>query len=275
MIKNKSFRLKSTIFPIDNFAPIRENKSAWLSLDGIFSAHAKTPTIITVKRQAHETALPYFAFVISPSAPTLLPTEKFDVFISHAHKDWDLASRFKNYLEQTFSLRVFVDSAYWGNIDNLQKELNSEHLKNGKYDYKLTNRVAQHANIILATALSDMINKCELVFFLHTENSVAEVPDLLDKEATFSPWIYYELHTAVLLEKNKQVALDEAFYSATESLKQISYKLPLSEMTKLERKDFDEWESWYDFYGKDGYESNALKSLYEYIDRWMDEISGK
>lgn len=76
MIKNKSFRLKSTIFPIDNFAPIKENKSAWLSLDGIFSAHAKTPTIITVKRQAHETAPPYFASVISPSAPTLLPTEK-------------------------------------------------------------------------------------------------------------------------------------------------------------------------------------------------------
>lgn len=191
---------------------------------------------------------------------TLLPTETFDVFISHAHKDWDLAIRFKNYLEQTFSLRVFVDSLYWGNIDDLQKEWNKGHLKDGVYDYKLTNRVAQHANIILATALSDMINKCELVFFLHTENSVAEHPDLLDKDATFSPWIYYELHTASLLERNKRILLDEAFYSATESLKPVSYTLPLSEMIKLERKDFDGWEAWYDFYRMD-----ALKSLDQHI----------
>ena len=78
----------------------------------------------------------------------LLPSKRYDIFISHSHKDLELAKGFANYLYLFFKITCFIDSLYWGNIDDLQEELNAKHLytdnSNGKeyYNHQSTMEVA-------------------------------------------------------------------------------------------------------------------------------------
>ena len=58
----------------------------------------------------------------------LLPSKRYDIFISHSHKDLELAKGFANYLYLFFNVTCFIDPLYWGNIDELQNELNELHL---------------------------------------------------------------------------------------------------------------------------------------------------
>lgn len=52
---------------------------------------------------------------------------------------------------------------------------------------------------MLSSALAKMIDKCECIFFPNTPSSIN-----LNKK-TESPWIYYELNIADLVQKRKKV----------------------------------------------------------------------
>ena len=180
----------------------------------------------------------------------LLPSKRYDIFISHSHKDLELAKGFANYLYLFFNVTCFIDSLYWGNIDELQNELNELHLtydgvtKKSYYDYEKTLQVAKHADMILASALTEMIDNCECVFFLNTDNSVIRGTEAISKNETYSPWIYHEVFTTSIIRSKPRLNLNEHYQmrdSAMEQLPDISYALDLSGMTILREKDVLNW----------------------------------
>ena len=180
----------------------------------------------------------------------LLPEQSFDVFISHSHADLDLALGLKFILKSKFNLNAFVDELYWGNIDTLQDELNKRHLhkENGMnlYDHNQTMQVAAHANMILASALTGMIDKCECVFFLNTENSVQSANDVLKGVNTRSPWIYHEVYTTTVIQRHYDRGTNKRFAAVNESLKDslmptIEYPLDISKMKPINDGIIREW----------------------------------
>lgn len=182
----------------------------------------------------------------------LLPSKRYDIFISHSHKDLELAKGFANYLYLFFKITCFIDSLYWGNIDDLQEELNAKHLytdnSNGKeyYDHQSTMEVAKHANMILASALTEMIDNCECVFFLNTDNSVISGTEAINKNETYSPWIYHEVFTTSIIHRKgtgRRAALEEQQIrdNAIKPLPQFIYNLDLTGMTNLNDDDILNW----------------------------------
>ena len=181
----------------------------------------------------------------------LLPSKRYDIFISHSHKDLELAKGFANYLYLFFNVTCFIDSLYWGNIDELQNELNELHLtydgvtKKSYYDYEKTLQVAKHADMILASALTEMIDNCECVFFLNTDSSVIRGTEAISKNETYSPWIYHEVCTTTIIQKKQRSKFNESYQFRDNAIKQIpdiSYGLDLSGMTVLREEDIFEWE---------------------------------
>lgn len=180
----------------------------------------------------------------------LLPSKHYDIFISHSHKDLELAKGLSNYLQLFFGVSCFIDSLYWGNIDELQEELNRMHLHEDKatgkeyYDHQSTMEVAKHANMILASALTEMIDNCECVFFLNTDNSVIRGTEAISKNETYSPWIYHEVFTTTIIQKKQRSKFNESYQFRDNAIKQIpdiSYGLDLSGMTVLREEDILEW----------------------------------
>ena len=150
-----------------------------------------------------------------------------------------------------FNVTCFIDSLYWGNIDELQNELNELHLtydgvtKKSYYDYEKTLQVAKHADMILASALTEMIDNCECVFFLNTDNSVIRGTEAISKNETYSPWIYHEVFTTTIIQKKQRSKFNESYQFRDNAIKQIpdiSYGLDLSGMTVLREEDIFEWE---------------------------------
>ena len=180
----------------------------------------------------------------------LLPSKRYDIFISHSHKDLELAKGFANYLYLFFNVTCFIDSLYWGNIDELQNELNELHLtydgvtKKSYYDYEKTLQVAKHADMILASALTEMIDNCECVFFFNTDSSVIRGTEAISKNETYSPWIYHEVFTTTIIQKKQRSKFNESYQFRDNAIKQIpdiSYGLDLSGMTVLREEDILEW----------------------------------
>ena len=180
----------------------------------------------------------------------ITPAGDYDIFISHSHKDLELAKGLAGYLEKYCKVSCFIDSLYWGNIDELQEELNKMHLHKdeatGKeyFDHQSTMEVAKHANMILASALTEMIDNCECVFFLNTDSSVIRGTEAISKNETYSPWIYHEVFTTSIIRSKPRLNLNEHYQmrdSAMEQLPDISYALDLSGMTILREKDVLNW----------------------------------
>ena len=181
----------------------------------------------------------------------LLPSKRYDIFISHSHKDLEIAKGLSGYLNALCGVSCFIDSLYWGNIDELQEELNRMHLHKdeatGKkyFDHQSTMEVAKHANMILASALTEMIDNCECVFFLNTDNSVIRGTEAISKNETYSPWIYHEVFTTTIIQKKQRSKFNESYQFRDNAIKQIpdiSYGLDLSGMTVLREEDIFEWE---------------------------------
>ena len=200
----------------------------------------------------------------------LLPSKRYDIFISHSHKDLEIAKGLSGYLNALCGVSCFIDSLYWGNIDELQEELNRMHLHKdeatGKkyFDNQSTMEVAKHANMILASALTEMIDNCECVFFLNTDNSVIRGTEAMSKNETYSPWIYHEVFTTSIIHRKgtgRRAALEEQQIrdNAIKPLPQFIYNLDLTGMTILNDGDIIHWQSAV----KHDYNNNPLDVLYK------------
>lgn len=138
------------------------------------------------------------------------------VFISHSHNDEILAKNFAGWLKDNFNIDSFIDSCVWGYLDDLQKKIDEKFSQSdyetGYYDYTKRNYSTSHVHIMLSTALMSMMDKCECVIFLNTDNSTVQSKGeyTTDDSKVSSPWIYDELiMTNYLREKIPQRILKE------------------------------------------------------------------
>ena len=138
------------------------------------------------------------------------PSISADVFISHAHKDRDLAISLAGWFSELFGIQSFIDSCVWGHMDDLLSAIDETYCVSQKnsdgsvlyYDYLKRNQSTAHVHMILNTALHKMIDKTECLIFLNTPNSLM-LNDVIEGKATASPWIYSELTFSQLCRKRK------------------------------------------------------------------------
>lgn len=196
-------------------------------------------------------------------------TKRANVFISHSHRDKDLAVSIAGWLHEKFGLLAFVDSCVWGHANDLQKKLDIDFCKNPApattYDYDKRNRMTGHVHMMLSTALIDMIDNTECFLFLHTDGSIVsnDVSTSLHHQTTTSPWIYAELKaSSVVREKPTGRAQRRKIEASNESILisdsvDIEYPAELRHLRGLDESDLRMW-------GRCGKSSlEALDILYE------------
>lgn len=174
------------------------------------------------------------------------PDEVFNkenfVFISHSHNDEETAIKLAGYLYEKFEILSFIDSCVWRNMDNLNKQLNSctKDKYNNCYGCKCSefSYNISHVHMMLASALMKMIDKCECMFFLNTSSSI----NLSDK--TESPWIYYELNIASIIQKISKVEVPK-MESVLCFTRKIEFTPNLEKMIKINEIFLKEWENKY------------------------------
>jgi hypothetical protein len=167
------------------------------------------------------------------------------VFVSHAHKDSDLAIRFAGFLRFEFGIDAFIDSCAWGYADDLLSMIDKEYCwqpESETYDYRKRNRSTGHVHMMLSTAIIRMMNECECVFFLNTPSSISS-EGFVGGHTTESPWIFSEVAMTSLIQKrtlSDQRGLVKSMVRADEAL-QIKYDMDLSHLTNLTVKDMSDW----------------------------------
>lgn len=128
--------------------------------------------------------------------------QKFSVFLSHSHADEKLAISIAGFLKKELNLNTFIDSCLWGYSNVLLREIDERycrHCNGTSFDYDKRNYSTSHVHMMLSIALSRMIDECEAVFFLNSENSIS-IGEEINRERTASPWIYNELSLADMIE---------------------------------------------------------------------------
>ncbi len=216
------------------------------------------------------------------------PEIEADIFLSHSHKDCDLANALAGWMHKTFGLKVFVDSNVWGYSDELLEELNSRYSnkrhdnKNGYlYDHESCCKASAHVNIMLSTALHKMIDNVECVMLLNTDNSVQVFKEECFN-STYSPWIYSEIMCSQIIRKKPLICYREYSelmhcYESTNikcdsSDLIISYIIPLKHLKPI---DFGDLIMWHYKYNNTTFKDYPLDSLYSFTYKNDVEIARK
>lgn len=164
------------------------------------------------------------------------------VFISHSHNDEETAIKLAGYLYEKFRIKSFIDSCVWQHMDILNKQLNNctkDKYNNcygcecSEFSYNIS-----HVHMMLASALMKMIDKCECMFFLNTSSSI----NLNDK--TESPWIYYELNIASIIQKVSKVEMP-VMENALCFKRKIEFTPNLEKMIKINELFLEKWKNKY------------------------------
>lgn len=193
------------------------------------------------------------------------PLISSEVFISHAHKDSELAIRLAGFLQFEFGIRSFIDSCVWGYSETLLKLLDDEYCwqeRSGTYNYSKRNKSTTHVHMMLSTALIKMINQCECVIFLNTPASISS-SGYISGSATESPWIYTEVMMTSLIQRREPAdhrALAKRVIAADEALR-VKYGVDLSHLTSIGVKELHLWLQRAQGAGK----FEALDTLYEIL----------
>ena len=97
---------------------------------------------------------------------------KADIFLSHAHRDEKLVVSLAGWYKEECNVQAFVDSHIWGYANDLLKKIDNKYSRlqyndedTAAYSYKKRNESTSHVHIMLNTALEQMIDKCECLFF--------------------------------------------------------------------------------------------------------------
>lgn len=106
-------------------------------------------------------------------------SQKYDVFISHSSRDTSEVYKYAKFLQNN-GKKVFVDSMIWANYKDIVSTLVED------YNADSAEMMA-NLHIILASALSEVIEKSKYFLFIKSKNSI------FGKNSVLSPWIYHEL----------------------------------------------------------------------------------
>ena len=182
------------------------------------------------------------------------PEIKADIFISHSHKDEELAIGLSGWLQDELGLTSFIDSCVWGYSNDLLKTLDNEYCKNqwdNTYSYQKRNHSTSHVHMMLSTALSNMIDNCECLIFLNTPSSIS-TSDIDDSNKTDSPWIFSEIVTSKLIKNKKPerlyivglesiATLDEAIKVIATLKMEIEYDANLNHLVSINDSSLKNW----------------------------------
>lgn len=189
----------------------------------------------------------------------------FHIFLSHSHKDEKLALAIAGKLRKRHHLNVFVDSVIWNNYQDLLKHIDNDFCWNsntGNYDYNMRNLSTSHVHLMLMNSLNVMIDRCEVLIFLNTPNSISLKDSIYRPDRTLSPWIFSEIQTSKIIRKRvpkrKSIPLRESTeYFSHQGLEMVSYELGLEHLTKISPEKFKEW-----VYSQHSYPEESLDYLY-------------
>ncbi len=221
------------------------------------------------------------------------PSESYDsqfkVFISHSHKDLDMVKNLAGFLKEHYGIRSFIDSLYWGYVNDLQKSIDDYYASyerdNKKYyDYDKRNFLTANVHILLSMALMKMMDACECLIFVDSDNSLKYE---LGAKETPSPWIYEEMGFANRLRINVPLRFKEKIkVTLNESRERSSYSYMMFSQTgqreanfsyEVDMRQFKELERG-DFPISKGYDCDAiLDSWYKKygVNKFLDRIIGK
>ncbi len=166
------------------------------------------------------------------------PTLNYNIFISHSHKDKELAQKLAAWLENTFQLKAFIDSDVWGNRVDLINAL----VKPSSYYCEHCPDVITKVDTILKIALTKMMDKTECFFFLNTNNSLPRPNE------TDSAWIYYEIETVNKIRckkpfrqiQSQRFQTVQQFVLYLAKLPRITFPVSLN-YPKLGKTELDKW----------------------------------
>ena len=97
--------------------------------------------------------------------PSEFYDSQFQVFISHSHSDEETVKQLAGYLKEHYGIRSFIDSLYWGYVNDLQKSLDDYYAlyeRDGReyYNYYTRNFLTANVHIMLSIALMKMNDGC-------------------------------------------------------------------------------------------------------------------
>lgn len=201
--------------------------------------------------------------------------KKADVFLSHSHKDLENVKCFAGWLYEEFGLTSFIDSCAWGYCDDLLRQIDDKYCRfenSSTYNYSLRNYSTSHVHMMLSTALTEMIDKCECVIFYNTPNSISIASEIFKQKngdsATLSPWIYHELSMTSMLRMNppdriQNVYFEHSSMGVAKSELNIEYDVEklLEEMFVLNDDTLLAWQRGYSVKGNT--HIHALEYLYD------------
>ena len=203
-------------------------------------------------------------------------TEKFDVFLSHSHKDVEKIKGLAGWLYANFGLKSFIDSCSWGYCDDLLKDIDDMYCKNSSsntYNYELRNYTTAHVHIMLSAALTEMIDNCECIIFFNTPNSITLSKELENvkhsKSETLSPWIYHELSMTSMLRRQIPVRynnFEHVDVALAESRSEIKISYDVSQyLSVMHTLNDDHLKKWKESSSKKG--EDALTALYQIVNK--------
>lgn len=180
------------------------------------------------------------------------PQVKSHVFISHSHQDEKAALMLAGVLKSKLGIESFVDSAAWGNYEDLAKVIYEK--ARIRYNYlsyeqseKLKDSARTHAHCMLTKSLIQMMDRCECLLFLGTPSSM-NMSNVSFTAETYSPWIYNEIEASRVLRRYKYprglVASNESVVcNAMDEAPSINVRYPLSlnHLIKLDLVDLFAW----------------------------------
>lgn len=187
------------------------------------------------------------------------PEVDTDIFLSHSSIDTELVNAIAGWINDTFELSCFIDSNVWCYAGNLADKLNDcysnkrEDTNGGfLYNHKKCLKVSEHVNTMLNIALQKMIDKCESVILINTDNSIHINSDNKSIDVTYSPWIYSELICSEIVRKKPLYYYrydNELFHSISESKQfadnssdlTISYNAPTQHLIKIDEYVLKKW----------------------------------
>jgi len=176
------------------------------------------------------------------------PQVKADIFLSHSHGNIIEAKFLAGWLKEVFNVTTFIDSSVWGYANKLLEDIDDEYSRNSRreLEYKDIIYSSSHVHMMLATALSKMIDNTECLIFLNTPQSIKSY-DKVDK--TESPWIFYELAITEFIRKKSKAAHrpSDRLFSRTlqllvENLK-IEQEAHLGELMLLNTTELNQWKT--------------------------------